>query len=544
MQSKTFCQYLDTRRIIHELIRFRVDEATRRHPAQRLASISPQAPEPFKAVPPVFTPLFPSRRQWKRHGRKDRLRAPRQHLLRRELASTVFGDLKANPYSQAPWRQALAAMVESIQALALSPTPRIDPPETFTINKDNGGTRTIHAFRDPAQRTLLALLQRYLSERIDPSFSPSSYAFRKDPNHGRTQAVQQLQDYRQTHAPTGLFVTECDLRDFFDHIPHTAIRNALAAHALDPQSLLLVDTYLDAGAAEQSHGIPQGGALSPLLANLVLTAVDDAVASLNTAQGAYYARFCDDILVAHPQESVCRQILDTCLAAIAALGLPYHAPMEVTRYAADFYAIKSKLPYLWGDPVQDANAVLWVSFLGYQIRHDGRTRVRKASLRKQMEKQQQTTEQVRLLIQNTQLADLRISGRQILERTTEQLVAMSVGRIRNRTDGLLQPCWADAFPLLDANPSAAFQCKTLDRCRERNLRRLKRALIEQGCLKPKDTGSARRKEMLEIVTAIFGEDAAVSGNRKQTKPIYRGAPFSYYAALTRKSCLPYTGYAL
>jgi len=110
------------------------------------------------------------------------------------------------------------------------------------IHKDNGKTRTIHAFRDPAQRTLLTLLHRYLSERIDPSFSPASYAFRKDPDHGRTKAVQQLLEYRQTHAAKGLFVAESDLKDFFDHIPHATIRHGLAPYAIDPQALRLVST--------------------------------------------------------------------------------------------------------------------------------------------------------------------------------------------------------------------------------------------------------------------------------------------------------------
>jgi len=56
-----------------------------------------------------------------------------------------------------------------------------------------------------------------------------------------------------------------------------------------------------------------------------------------------------------------------------------------------FYAIKSKLPYRWGDPAQHEGADHWVSFLGYQIRHDGRIRVRGSSLRKQIETQHQAS---------------------------------------------------------------------------------------------------------------------------------------------------------
>ena len=541
---KTFCQYLDTNRIIRELARFRADEAVKRHPAQRLSAISPLAPDPLTVVAPVFTSIFPPRRQWYRLPRKERLQTPRQHLLRRELTRTVFSDIRDNPQSQSPWRLALIAMVESIQTQAASHCPAIDPPERFTIHKDNGKPRTIHAFRDPAQRTLLTLLHRYLSDRIDPGFSAASYAFRKNPDHGRTKAIRQLLDYRQVHAACGLFVAECDLRDFFDHIPHLAIRRALAPYAFDPQALRLVDAYLEAGAAVQDHGIPQGGALSPLLANLVLTSVDEAVTAMAAPQSVYYARFCDDILIAHPQESICRQTLDTCLDTIARLGLPFHAPTAVSTYGPDFYTMKSKLPYRWADPATGGTATPWVSFLGYQLKYDGCTRIRKTSISKQAIKQHQTIERVRLLVQNTPPEALRATGTQILDRTTEQLVAMSVGRIRNRVADTPQPCWADAFPLLNANPSAIHQCKTLDRSRERQIRRLKRTLIEKGCLDAEDTASQRQKANIESLAALFDMDPANLPRLARHNPLYRGAPFSYYAALNRESTLPYTGYSL
>lgn len=541
---KTFCQYLDAGRIIRELARFRANEAAKRHPAQRLSAISPLAPDPLAEVAPVFTLIFPPRRQWLRLPRRERLQTPRQHLLRRELTRTVFTDIRNNPHSQSPWRVALAAMVESIQTQAASPRPQIDAPERFIIHKDDGTPRTIHAFLDPAQRTLLTLLHRCLSERIDPSFSPASYAFRKDPDHGRTKAIRQLLDYRLTHEASGLFIAECDLKDFFDHIPHAAIHQAITPYALDPQALRLVNAYLAAGASGPARGIPQGGALSPLLANLVLSAVDEAVTAMSSSKNVYYARFCDDILIAHPQESICRQTLDTCLETIARLGLPFHIPLAVSTYGLDFYVIKSKLPYRWADPATEANAIPWVSFLGYQIRYDGRTRVRKKSIAKQIKKQHQTIETVRLLVKNTPPEALRATGNQILDRTTEQLVAMSVGRIRNRVADTPQPCWADAFPLLDANPSAIYQCKTLDRARERQIRRLKRTLIEKGCLDAEDTASQRQQAQLEVLAAVFDINQADLPRQALQKPIYRGAPFSYHAALSRESTLPYTGYVI
>lgn len=198
------------------------------------------------------------------------------------------------------------------------------------------------------------------------------------------------------------------------------------------------------------------------------------------------------------------------------------------------------------NPLSDSGAVACctLSFLGYQIRHDGCTRVRKSSIRKQAEKQHQTIERVRLLVQNTPPDALRATGNQILDRTTEQLVAMSVGRIRNRVADTPQPCWADAFPLLDSNPSAIHQCKALDRGRERQIRRLKRTLIEHGCLDADATASQQHQASLESLAALFGIDPDDMPRLELQKPLYRGTPFSYYAALKREATLPYTGYTL
>ena len=543
MQTKNFNDYLSGERILQELIRFRIQEAIKRHPAQRLAAISPQAQDPIKVVPPDFTNLFPPRRQWKqRPKRKQRQHARQQNILRRQLELTVRAAMRSEDQPNAPWHLALETIIRQIQERSNMTNPQFDPPEAFLVRKDTGGTRTLHAFRNPVQRVLLALLTHYLSDQIDSALSPCSYAFRKDATLNRTKAVEKLNEYRAMHRD--VYVAECDLHDFFDHVPHTAIRQSLAPFHLDPQALRLLDAYLEAGATSQGTGIPQGGAPSPILANLVLTPVDAAVhnpapyvqlCQLDAAPSAvdnahitpvFYARFCDDILIAHPDPEVCLSGFASILAAIRAQGLQYHPPVQVASYGPAFYEIKSKYPYRWADPGQHENAVPWVPFLGYQIRHDGRLRVRTKSMRKQLDKINDDIESVRLLVQRTQPEKLRVGGDTILSRTASHLVSMSVGRISRSGSGPMQPCWRDAFTLLDVNPSASLQCKQLDHNRERQLRRLKRAFIQQGILNPPPDPPPPN---LESAT-------------QKPKPFYLGAPFSYHAALRHENNLPSNNY--
>ena len=99
--------------------------------------------------------------------------------------------------------------------------------------------------------------------------------------------------------------------------------------------------------AEELYGIPQGGALSPVFANLIMMPVDEAVKAVSGSDTGYYARFCDDLLVSHPEEATCIEMFAAVLRALDRLGLRYHHANNVEVYPADYFSGKSKLPYLW-----------------------------------------------------------------------------------------------------------------------------------------------------------------------------------------------------
>ena len=79
-------------------------------------------------------------------------------------------------------------------------------------------------------------------------------------------------------------------------------------------------------------------------------------------------------------EEACKKALDKCSAILEELNLRIYPAKSVVSYGAEYYVAKSKGPFLWGNPSVIPCAIPWVSFLGYSIRYDGSTRLRKETL--------------------------------------------------------------------------------------------------------------------------------------------------------------------
>jgi RNA-directed DNA polymerase len=117
-----------------------------------------------------------------------------------------------------------------------------------------------------------------LQPLMDPTFSTSSYGFR--PGRSAHGAVLQAQRYVQEGRR---IVVDVDLSKFFDRVNHDVLMGRLAKRIGDKRLLRLIRRFLEAGVMEngvvmQRHeGTPQGGPLSPLLANVLLDEVDKAL---------------------------------------------------------------------------------------------------------------------------------------------------------------------------------------------------------------------------------------------------------------------------
>jgi len=138
------------------------------------------------------------------------------------------------------------------------------------------------------------VLRRLLAPLFESRFHPDSYGFR--PERNGHQAIERvLELWRQGYG----YVLDADIQGFFDNLPHRVIMQALAAVVADGNILRLVEKSLTAGIMENgvfkptTVGTPQGGVISPLLANIVLDSLD----GLLEAQGLRCVRYADDFVV-------------------------------------------------------------------------------------------------------------------------------------------------------------------------------------------------------------------------------------------------------
>jgi RNA-directed DNA polymerase len=144
-------------------------------------------------------------------------------------------------------------------------------------------------------RVIQQALAQVLGGVFEETFSAHSYAYRAGRNaHDAVRAVREAAAAGYTEA------VDCDLKGFFDHVDHDLLMARVAATVRDKRVLRLIGRYLRAGVVLPDgtreptlRGVPQGGPLSPLLANIMLTPLDREL----ERRGLRFARYADDFLI-------------------------------------------------------------------------------------------------------------------------------------------------------------------------------------------------------------------------------------------------------
>lgn len=167
------------------------------------------------------------------------------------------------------------------------------PVRRVSIPKPGGGERAL-GIPNVVDRVIQQAIAQVMTPIFDPQFSESSFGFR--PKRSAHGAVKQVQAYLKAGYRIAV---DLDLAKFFDNVRHDILMARVARRIGDKRLLALIGRYLRAGVRvgerfEPSEvGTPQGGPLSPLLANILLDDLDREL----EARGHCFARYADDLLV-------------------------------------------------------------------------------------------------------------------------------------------------------------------------------------------------------------------------------------------------------
>lgn len=481
---------------------------------------------------------------------------------------------KINPNE--PFLIELDKFIIEVKSSLNDPDYFIKSPKIYPKLKDNKGHRksscrpiSLFTLKD---KIIISQTNKYLTEVFDPWFYKFSHAFRapSKTQEGKKElvthhnSIDEILKYKSNYRGKRLWVAECDMSKFYDSVSHSIIRRQFnrfvgrvhrkKEYALDERAIKVFNRYLDAYSfvkdvlpknGDEAYwrsnklspqcnfgwvkhellkhgfykrvgnakiGIPQGGALSGLIANLVLDYADSEIMK-NADSELLYLRFCDDMIVMHPNKKVSTEAVYHYAEALKKLKLVPHAFEENLENKADSFwskKVKSKSPYRWtADHKKDAHFP-WIGFVGYEIHFNGHLRVRKSSLKKELQKQKEVIKKIEYAIKDE---NKRARNGTVLESAANRLIGMAVGRVQmwNYKHIENDMCWVNGFQMLHANPYLEKQLKHLDKNRNHQMAQLKKK-----------------------VAKFEDEELEEETSRPERKRVYYGKPFSYYYHVTEK----------
>lgn len=387
--------------------------------------------------------------------------------------------------------------------------------------------RPISIFKSYKDRVILSLANKYLTILFDNFFDEDSLAFRAKRNYHthwnyfttHHDAIDRILEFREKNAHKNIYVAECDMQKFYDSVRHSIVRKEFRRLIHQVHKSYNIDTttiehifysYLDCytfpskvyqlnndkeywnfhhingyfgwienellerglcakkGISRLKIGVPQGGALSGLIANIVLNSADRNVRKY---KGNFlYQRYCDDMIILHTNKKECSSILKCYNTTLKHLMLIPHDIKDIKFNSEQYWKIKSKDVYPWGVAGNE-----WIEFVGYEIKRTGEVRIRKKSLLKEKNKIKTVVREICKQVTDQK----RVTDNSICNTILHKLISMSVGKVALWNYQYIENelCWITGFNRLSDNPYAIKQIEDLDRVRVNALRSAKKYLL-------------------------------------------------------------------
>lgn len=239
--------------------------------------------------------------------REENVRAALEAVKRNRGASGIdrMKTSELENHLQRHWEKIRAKLLEG--RYVPSPVRRVEIP------KPSGGTRML-GIPTVMDRLVQQMLLQVLTPVFERKFSENSYGFR--PGRSAHDAVKAAQQYVQEGKS---YVVDMDIAKFFDAVNHDILMGRIGKEIRDKRVLRLIGKFLRCGAMvdglveASGEGTPQGGPLSPLLANIYLDALDREL----ERRGHKFSRYADDCNIYVSSEAAAKRTLESITAWLA-----------------------------------------------------------------------------------------------------------------------------------------------------------------------------------------------------------------------------------
>lgn len=524
--------YFSDKALIKILCQKRIKKAKNGHDQHFFKNISTSIDTPQKYKENEIFSFFPKRSSWIRIKKKEResLEFNTTEINIIQLERTVWKEIKKHKKLKTPypeWLKKLLYYIENIRDLVLNEelNYNLNPPKPIPILKDKKEKTyrplAVYGLKD---HIIICQIARYLSNCFDPLFSDSSYAFRTGLNTSKIfnhhKAIEDIILFKNRIGDV-VYASECDIKKFYDCVNHKIVleefdliskeantklnleissraihffysylrsfsfnfdikqkeKDILKQYGIREGSIPWVKDSellkLNSNPYKDRIGVPQGGAISCLIANILLNKVDKTINSYSD-KDTFYGRFCDDMVLLNKSKEDCELLLEIYQIALAEMKLISHQPLPYVKYGKEFWSesLKSKLPYRWSlidKRTSEQRNVPWLSFVGYQVKFDGLVRVRKKSIANELKKQVNETDKIIHAIRES--GGPRIDKRAVKFRLQQRLISMSISRFKFGSSNISM-CWCAGFRILKENKNVSNQIRRLDRNREKQINRL------------------------------------------------------------------------